>query len=176
MEIYKKAGLFNDQDTAKVIKAYQDELYENLESTGFQPPDLQGQIIGVLHHSDNYFWWGDPECDVCSMNVAYIDFVSELARAADETFAPSYCDEKWKGEFGPITVEIELNGKKHSFKPSYFDDWLDMSIIIWINGLIEGERKFETLSGGNYSNCLFITKAQKKMLIKELAYPFDTPD
>ncbi len=176
VEIYKKAGLFNEQDTAKVIKAYQDELYENLESNGFPPPDLQGQIIGVLHHSDKYFWWGDPECDVCSVNVAYIDFVSELARAADETFAPSYCDEKWKGEFGPITVEIELNGKKHSFKPSYFDDWLDMSIIIWINGLIEGERKFETLSGGNYSNCLFITKAQKKMLIKELAYPFDTPD
>lgn len=152
------------------------ETEKDLESHSYLPAFLSADPEKFLDI--------DLEADVCNGNEAYVQVLQDLARASGGHFNPAQITETWDSDEGPVTVSFVNTGRRTTFHPEVFDDWLDGSpfAAAKIEMARVTDEQFHFCAGpgeewmGQNAIYIRLTPAQRKILEERLGWIFSDRD
>jgi len=109
-----------------------DEWGETISS----PDSVPFADLSLLRADSTRVWWEDTEADVCKRNQVYVETLRAWADISRGAFSPQNIIEAWEDEAGPVSVTFMLDGVERRLQPEYLDDYIDMGIVVPINGWI----------------------------------------
>lgn len=171
VEFYMKFGFFGGGDpkstTERLVARYR-------EAWGDAPdPGKPWDDVFMLALDEERVWQDDPECDVCEENKVYTETLQEWSRISQGIFQPQGIEEVWEGERGPISVHLTLGSTRHTLRPKWDNDWLDLNILTPINELIAKSGKhLACASDVNFAIVFPIDQQGRKQLTSVRRFPF----
>ncbi len=164
---YQGLGLLRSKAPDSLLTEYEEQWSKALD------PNKPWDDVYLLSLDRERVWTDDPECDVCAYNRVYSEVIPEWSRLAKDEFNPRDIEERWESETGPITVSFTLNGVRCGIRPEYLDDYLDLSILTQINGLISATGvQFVCASDVNFAIVFAVREETRRKLLKERRFPF----
>jgi hypothetical protein len=127
----------------------------------------------MLALDEERVWQGDPECDVSEESHAYAETLQEWSRISRGIFEPEGIEEVWESDKGPIAVHVTLGGTRHTLRPEWNNDWLDLNILAPINALIaKSGRHLACASDVNFAIVFLMDQEGRKQLTSVRRFPF----
>ena len=168
---YMKLGFFGKGDpkstAEKIVAQYQEEWGDSPD------PRKPWDDVFMLALDEERVWQGDPECDVSEGNNVYTETLREWSRISQGVFQPESIEEVWESEKGPISVNLTLAGTRHTLRPEWDNDWLDLNILTPINKLIaKGGKHLACASDVNFAIVFPIDQQARKQLTSVRSFPF----
>ncbi len=137
-------------------------------------PLVEHPDLFLLAHDSRRVWWMDMEADVFPGNNAYVRSLSEWGAISRGAFQPEKIREEWKGEKGPIFLDLTHMGRTYRISPKYWGDYLDIEILSELNRIIRDTGiQFEPYE--NFDQTCFIvalTAEEKRRLRVERKWQF----
>jgi hypothetical protein len=103
--------------------------------------------LEIARLDEDRVWWADTEADVAAGRDAYAELVRDLARISRGALRPTWVEEVWAGDRGPIRLTIHLPDGTLDAEPRYLDDYLD------IEGLLPQLNAVLTAGGPRFELC-----------------------
>ncbi len=168
VRFYRTLGFFNqynalsDEDLSdQLLSLHGLEWGENIDPKD-ELADLQ-----FLKWDEERVWWQDTEADVCGENKVYVQTLLEWGHISRGAFKPTNIEETWQSEEGPIAVAFSLDNTQHSIRPSYQDDYIDLSVVPQINNLIaDSNLRFEIHTIFDQTAFIVMLTPEEKRLIE----------
>jgi hypothetical protein len=152
------------------------QLTEWLNDRGSIPFDISDPLadLHLVRADRDRVWWNDTEADVCESNDVYRETLLEWARISRGAFTPTTITERWDSEEGPVTVTFEHKGQLVTLNPEYANDWMDLGILVPLNGVLQPSSiQFELYEPFDQTAFIVALKAHEKaQLIRERGWRF----
>ncbi len=171
---FRSIGFFaGDPRGDDEIAAVVDDLYAAAFGAPL-PRDGEAAELGVAAHDATRVWWQDIEADVDQENAVYEATLREWSAISVGAFRPESITERWATERGPITVDVTLDGRMHTLRPAYQDDWIDLGIVPQLNQVIRASgRQFEVVAAFDQTAVILaLTPGEKARLMRERGWRF----
>jgi hypothetical protein len=141
------------------------------------PENVRFAELTLLRADSARVWWEDTEADVCAANQVYVETLRAWAGISRGAFSPREITETWESDEGPITVRFTLDGDERTLHPEYLDDWLDMEILVPLNGWLRHTGyAFELYEAFDQTAFLVVlTPDEKQRLERERGWRFAWP-
>lgn len=122
--------------------------------------DYDAGIHGFVPYCDDVFAF---DAEMYDISGDYVSLLESVARISDGAVAMAGCkveaEEKiWGTDLGSQTIYFELNGVPREFKAKVRNDWMDVSIIDYLNECLEddgGERRIWCMLDGGQGLIVF---------------------
>lgn len=137
-------GLFADRSAMSDVELAADVEAAIIEVWGTIDVADASTDLAVAEQDRTRVWWRDLEADVVDGNDVYVHIIAEWGEISVGIFQPTNIAESWDGAEGPVTLQFDHEGSRHTITPAYLEDWIDPGILVGINELIaDSSRRFE---------------------------------
>ncbi len=137
----------------------------------------------TMEHLDPYLlrWdtsrtWSETEVDsVGRNNQDYVRAFERWSKISRGAFLPQDLKETWETDSESVLIEFTVNGTRHRIEPEYFEEYIDLEILVEINRLIaETGYQFEVCElSPDTKLVIVLTLAEKERIERERRFEFD---
>lgn len=167
--LFADRGGLSDEALAAEIESVIVERSGSVEDV----PDELADLV-VADQDATRVWWQDLEADVTEANDVYALTLAEWSEISVGTFKPTEISESWEGDRGPITVTYAIDGIPHTLRPGYYDDFIDLGIIVGVNESIAGSgRLFESYKAFDQTAFVMALTDQERLALEERGWCFE---
>lgn len=182
---YRDKGFFsawsklsNIEFEAKFLQFYQDRKFDKNPDEDPFHADNEYFIYSdafVLGLDTERVWFTNTEADVKEGSKAYNGMLDKLSKLSQGKFNPTQVEEKWVTEDGPLRVEFMLNGKQQMIHPTYYEEYLDESVIYDLNEMIKDSGyMFATVWVEEGIMVTWLKQEEKTQIEKDRLMPFES--
>ena len=137
----------------------------------------------TMGHLDPYFlrWdtirtWSETEgASVSRNNQEYLRAFERWSEISRGYFLPQDLKETWETESESVAIEFTINGMKQRIKPEYFEEYMDLEILVEINLLIaQTGYRFEVCElSPDWNLVIVLSLAEKERIERERRLEFE---
>ena len=168
VRFYQELGFLGSERPDEILLRFEQQMGRPLD------PLKPWDDAHLLSFDRDRVWSFDPNCDLCAEGQDYSRALREWSRVSGGVFVPADIEERWDSETGPIAMNFTLNGVRHSVRPEYLDDYLDLAILTEINRLMtETGRQFACAwDWANFAIVFAVNADARRRLRNVRQFPF----
>jgi hypothetical protein len=172
LALFRSLGFFagtalSTVELARDLVARYDEEWDKPFS-----PDHEWADLRLLRYDPSRVWWRDTEGFWYPGEDAYVRTLVEWAAISRGCFRPADIAERWGS--GGVSITFTLAGEPCRLRAQPMGDYLDTSILVGVNELING-CQFEAYdTGGDTSLFLVVLTLVEKAALRERGWRFQS--
>ncbi len=193
IKYYRTLGLFNKYihlsdgeltEQIKIIRAdFRSQFLTERDFNSVYLEFADPMFDSTMGHLDPYLlrWdtsrtWSETEVDsVGRNNQEYVRVFERWSEISRGSFLPQELKETWETDSESVLIEFTVNGIRHRIEPEYYEEHIDLEILIEINRLIaETSYRFEVCQVlTDNTLVILLTLAEKQRIERERCLKFE---